>query len=185
MTTNTPLNGVNLDALAEMGENGRKDRSTTKFSFGVSGSWDGGSKMTATTGAAHMGGFHDTARAGRFTMTSDEPIPLGSDAGPNPVEYALQALAACYTVGLATTAAQRGIVLDSYTIDIDGDVDLAAFFGVDATVTPGLTQIRAAITATSSNADRQQLEDLVAEVERTSTVRYTLAHPVEVITHLK
>ncbi|MBU2858338.1 hypothetical protein HF289_16230 [Acidithiobacillus ferrooxidans] len=59
-----------------------------------------------------MGGQRDEARAGRFTLVGDEPVPLGADAGPNLVEYLLQALASCYMVDIAMIAAQRGIELE-------------------------------------------------------------------------
>lgn len=84
--TTALLNGVDLNALVEAGNAGRANRETTKFTLSLNGTWDGGSKMTATTGAAVMGGQRDEARAGRFRLVSDEPIPLGTDTGASPVE---------------------------------------------------------------------------------------------------
>ncbi len=180
--TTTSLNGVDLNVLAEAGKAGRANREATKFTLSLNGTWNGGSKMTATTGAAVMGGQRDEARAGRFTLVSDEPVPLGTDAGPNPVEYLLQALASCYTVGIAMIAAQRGIALEGVRLELEADVDLAAFFDVDPSVPPGVNQVRVKVHAKSSNASHEQLQALIAAVEQASTLRDTLVRPVDVIT---
>nr|WP_246746682.1 OsmC family protein [Agrobacterium burrii] len=115
-------------------------------------------------------------------MVSDEPVPRGSDEGPNPVEYLLQALGTCYTVGIATIAAQRGIELESFRLELEADVDLAAFFEVDPSVAPVVSQIRANVFAESSNASREQLDEWIAAIQQASTLRDRLVCPVEVIT---
>lgn len=178
------LNGVDLNVLVEAGNAGRANREATKFTLSLNGTWNGGSKMTATTGAAVMGGQRDEARAGRFTLVSDEPVPLGTDSGANPVEYLLQALASCYMVGIAMIAAQRGIELESVRLEIEGDVDLAAFFGVDPNVSPGVNQVRVKVHAKSPNACHEQLQALISAVEQASTIRDTLVRPVDVVTTL-
>lgn len=175
---------TDLNVLADAGNAGRANRDATKFTLSLNGTWDGGSKMTATTGAAVMGGQRDDSRKGRFTLVSDEPVPLGTDAGPNPVEYLLQALASCYTVGIAMIAAQRGIKLESVRLELEADVDLAAFFGVDPSVSPGVNQVRVKVHVTSPNASHKQLQELISAVEQASTLRDTLVRPVDVITTL-
>lgn len=182
--TTALLNGVDLNALVEAGNAGRANRETTKFTLSLNGTWDGGSKMTATTGAAVMGGQRDETRAGRFRLVSDEPVPLGTDTGASPVEYVLQALASCYTVTIAMTAAQRGIELESVRLELEGDVDLAAFFGVDPSVAPGINQVRVKVHARSPNATHEQLQALISAVERSSPIRGTLVCPVDVVTTL-
>jgi hypothetical protein len=61
-------------------------------------------------------------------------------------------------------------------------VDLAALFGVDPSVPPGVSQVRVKIHAKSPNATQEQLQALIAAVEQTSTLRDTLVRPVDVIT---
>ncbi|AXI82791.1 OsmC family protein [Xylella taiwanensis] len=172
--TTTSLNGVDLNVLAEAGKAGRANREATKFTLSLNGTWNGGSKLTATTGAAVMGGQRDEARAGRFTLVSDEPVPLGTDAGPNSVEYLLQALASCYTVGIAMIAAQRGIALEGVRLELEADVD--------PSVPPGVNQVRVKVHAKSPNASHEQLQAMIAAVEQASTLRDTLVRPVDVIT---
>lgn len=182
MTTNNLINGIDLNVLEEIERAGQTNREATKFTLTMNGDWNGGNKLTASTGPAVMGGQRDEDRAGRFTLISDEPVPLGGDAGPNPVEYVLQALAGCYTASISMIAARRGIELDSVRLELEADVDLAAFFGIDPNVPPGASQIRVTVLPTSSNASREQLRDLVAAVEQASSVRDTLVRPVDVVT---
>jgi len=55
------------------------------------------------------------------------PLLLGEDIGPNPVEYALTALAACVTIALVYHAAARGIKLNAVESRLEGDIDLRSF----------------------------------------------------------
>ncbi|ENE2732129.1 OsmC family protein [Stenotrophomonas maltophilia] len=182
--TSTSINGVDLSVLDAIGEAGRIDRNATRFTFSLKGDWQGGTKMAAETGAAIVGDAQDHQRAGRFTMVSDEPVPLGGDAGPNPVEYLLQALAACYTAGIAMVAAQRGIKLKHVRLELGADVDMAGFVGVDASVPPGVSQIRLKVDMAAHNAGREELQELLAAVDKASTLRDTLVRPIDVLTSL-
>ncbi|HKR42081.1 MAG TPA: OsmC family protein [Paraburkholderia sp.] len=80
--------------------------------------------------------------------------------------------------------ARLGIQLESVRLELEADVDLAAFFGVDPDVAPGVNQVRVTVFATSPNASREQLQDLIADVEQASTLRDTLVRPVDVVTRL-
>lgn len=88
-----------------------------------------------------------TAR--HFAMTVDEPPGLGGgDAGPNPVEYMLAALAGCLNVVGHMVASEMGISLGGLRIRIGGplntdklmgkpEADRAGFRRIDVTLTPG------------------------------------------------
>ncbi|HGM6729188.1 TPA: OsmC family protein [Stenotrophomonas maltophilia] len=182
--THAPTNGVDLSVLDAIGEAGRIDRNATRFTFSLKGDWQGGTKMVAETGAASVGDTKDHQRAGRFTMVSDEPVPLGGDAGPSPVEYLLQALGACYTAGIALVAAQRGIQLKHVRLDLEADVDMAGFVGVDASVPPGVSQVRLTADMSAHNAGREELQELLSAVDKVSTLRDTLVRPIDVHTSL-
>lgn len=143
-------------------------------------------RARTSTGALTQGGQTDASRAGRFDLTSDEPAALlGTDAAVSPAEYALKALAGCYTVTLASLAATRGIHIDAMDLELEFDIDLNGFLGIDKTVRKGASQIRVAIGLHSKTASREELQNLIDAVENNSPLRDTLANPVDVVTMLK
>jgi uncharacterized OsmC-like protein len=82
-------------------------------------------------------------RPAPFELTADEPpLLLGEDRGPNPVEYALTALAACLTTSIVYHAAARGWVLQSVESELEGDIDLRGFLGMDPAVHRGYESVR-------------------------------------------
>lgn len=80
-------------------------------------------------------------------MTVDEPPTLGgSDAGPNPVELVLAALATCQEITYRAYATALGVPLESVSVKLDGVLDLRGFFAVDERVRPGFTGVQGTVT---------------------------------------
>ncbi|MDO0916727.1 OsmC family protein [Streptomyces sp. DT2A-34] len=151
----------------------------------VNGSWQGGVRLAAQTGAMTQGGERDETRVAKFAMSSDEPAGLlGTDTAVSPGEYVLQALAGCYSATLAALASVQGIELKSVRLELEGDIDFRGFLGTDLSVRPGLQQVRVRLHVDAPDAPREQLEELVALVESRSPIRDTLVNPVDVVTTL-
>jgi uncharacterized OsmC-like protein len=109
---------------------------------------------------------------------------LGSNKGPNAVELLLQALGFCYAVGFVANAAARGIEISRMEYEIEGDLDVRPFLGLDGP-RPGFTEIRATGKVSSPNATEEQLVDLCQYVQDTSPVRDCLAQPIPIETTLE
>ena len=115
----------------------------------------------------------------------DEPAGLlGTDTGMSPTEYIMQALAGCYTATLTMMAAEKGIDLDGIELDLNFDINLNGFLGLDSNVRKGAKSIRVDVHLTSKTASREELEALVSEMQKNSPIHDTLANPVEMITRL-
>ncbi|MFQ5516249.1 MAG: OsmC family protein [Acidimicrobiia bacterium] len=99
------------------------------------------------------------------------------------MELLLQALGFCYAVGYVANAAARGIEITRMDYELEGDLDVRPFLGLDGP-RPGFTEIRAKGTVSSPNATREQLVELCQYVQDTSPVRDCLANPVPVKTTL-
>lgn len=97
-------------------------------------------------------------RARRHTLTVDEPPTFGGqDAGANPIEFALGALASCHVVTYQFWASQLGIELDEIAVDAEGDLDVRGFFGLDASVRPGFSAVRVSVSLSGpETTDRYQ-----------------------------
>ena len=185
MTTATASNGVDVAALRDTIEAVRQDRALGEVTFSVDGTWAGGLRLEAATGSLVQAGKADETRAGKFTMSSDEPAALlGTDTAVSPAEHVLQGLAGCYTVTLAANAAARGIELEGYRLHLEADFDLAGFLGVAPEQDPGASAIRVQVELDAPGSTREELEELVALVESRSPIRDTLVRPVEVSTRL-
>lgn len=111
-------------------------------------------------------GFHSEIKARDFEFISDEPESLGGeDAGPNPVEYVLGALAACQEIVIKAHAGQLGIELKSVKVDVSGDLDLHGFFAL-SDARPGFTNVRYQTFIETEEDDPvklQKLKDLSLE----------------------
>ena len=118
------------------------------------------------TASRQVEGLRSEATIRQFNITVDEPEALGGkDAGPNPVELVLAALASCQEITYRLYADSLGIPLDSVSVKVSGDIDLRGFFAVDEAVRPGFQAIRAEVTL-DSPASEAELERLKATVDR-------------------
>lgn len=181
----TVINDIDVQALQDTTAAVQANSQLGQATFSVNGSWQGGCRLTAQTGTLTAGGERDESRVAKYVMSSDEPTALlGSDTAVSPAEYLLQALAGCYTVTLAALAAAQGIELKAFRLELEGDVDLRGFLGIDASVRPGLQQVRVRLHVDAPDTPREKLEELVTLVENRSPIRDTLVSPVDVVTTL-
>jgi uncharacterized OsmC-like protein len=117
------------------------------------------------------------------TVSMDEPTLLGgSDTAPNMVEMVLGAYGCCLTTGFVANAALRGIQLERVEIELEGDLDLRSFFGLEdpEVVSPGYTEVRAKIRLEAPDATTEQLRELHEHVVSTSPVGNIISRPVKV-----
>jgi len=115
-------------------------------------------------------------------MLIDEPPHLlGDDNAPNPSEAALASLGACLSVGLHANAVNRGIHLSKLELELEGDINVTATWGVgdlDPAKPLGFTAIRVNVHL-EGDADRAALEELVAHSNHWSPVANTMRNPVD------
>lgn len=141
-------------------------------------------EVAATTWRASVawkGGFASEAKVRDFApVRSDEPISLGGgDTAANPVEQLLGALGNCLAVGYAANATGLGIEIKDLSIDLEGDLDLHTFLGLNPNGNAGYDTIRVSV-ALDSDATPEQLTQLHQQVVGTSPVGHTLSRAVPV-----
>lgn len=184
-TTVTVRNGVDTQQLLDTIDAIKENDDLARFTFKARSSWVDGTHSTGDIGSFTHAGQEDETRTEPFRLHGDEPpVLLGSNQGPNAVELLLQSLAFCYAVGYVANAAAQGIEIERMDYEIEGDIDLHSFLGLDGS-RPGFTKIRAKGIVSSPNATAEQLAELCQYVQDTSPVRDTLANPVPVETTLE
>jgi len=164
-TTTTTLNSVDLEAVA-----------------GLAGKIQDSPEVAATVWKADVTwneGFRSSASIRDFDVVgSDEPSSLGgTDTAPNPVEQLLGALGNCLAVGYAANASVAGIEIDDLRIEVEGNLDLHTFLGLNPDGNAGFDTIGAKVFLQLS-ASAEEIEKLHQTVTDTSPVGHTLAREV-------
>ncbi len=142
-----------------------------------------GTTMARVTWA---GSTQAIARVRQFEpIIVDEPPAFGgTDRGPNPVELLLVALGACQELTLAILAEQLGLQIQAIDVEVQGELDLRGFLGIDPEVRPGFQRLEIAVHIVSPEPE-ERLRELLALAERLCPVSDMLRHPVPIETTLE
>jgi uncharacterized OsmC-like protein len=170
------VNGVDLEVLGGTVGAVQAEPELGVCRFRASNSWvDGARNESRVTG--FYGAAQEIAHRQTFTMVADEPpILAGNDDGANPVEYLLHALASCLTTSMVAHAAVRGIRIEAMTSELEGDLDLNGFLGLNPETPKGYTGIRAKFRVDAAEGDI----DAIRELADFSPVFNTLKNGVKV-----
>lgn len=123
---------------------------------------------------------HTVVEARDFSFSVDEPTDLGgTNAGPNPVEYLLGALAGCLNVVGHQIAAEMDLEIGNIEIEIEGDLDPRKFMGQSDEPRAGYQEVTVSMTA-DTDADDEALEAWLAAVEERCPVSDNITHETPV-----
>jgi uncharacterized OsmC-like protein len=154
------VNGVDTKTLATTVNAIKNDPGLGACHFRARNRWLGGNHNRSTV-TGFFGARQEIAHQQTFTMDADEPAILaGNDRGANPVEHLLHALASCLTTSMVAHAAVRGIEIEELESQLEGDIDLRGFLGLDATVPKGYTAIRVTFRAKAPEKSLARLYEL-------------------------
>ena len=155
------VNGVDVTGLMQTIDAVKADPAVAKFRFRLQNEWlEGGRNRSTVDGFYGAGQPHQHAKS--FMIHADEPtLLLGRDQAPNPAEYLLTALAACVTSALVYHAAARDIKIEDVESQIEGDVDVRGFLGLDPSVRNGFQNIRMTLAIRADVTD-EQLQELAS-----------------------
>jgi uncharacterized OsmC-like protein len=156
-----------------------------RFQFRATNRWIDGAHNRSTIKGFYGAGDEDTTRGEAFDVDAGEPaILLGSDTGPNPVEYLLHALAACLTTSIVYVAAARKVELTSVESTLTGDMDVRGALGVDDEPRNGFERIGVSFRVTG-NAPEEALRAVVERARERSAVYDILTNGVPVAVEMR
>lgn len=158
----TRINGIELEVLQGTLQAIQEDPVLADCKFRASNTW-----LSANHNRSTVSGFYgakqEIAHKQTFTMDADEPpILAGQDQGANPVEHLLHALASCVTTSMVAHAAVLGINIEALESELEGDIDLRGFLGLDPEVPKGFTDIRVNFKVKSDVKNIDRLKGLTA-----------------------
>lgn len=156
----TKLNGVDLEVVGGLINTVKQNPCEAATQWKATVTWEGA--------------FRSSVKIRDFApIPSDEPEALGgTDTAPNPAELLLGALGNCLTVGYAANAAAAGITLKDLRIELEGDLDLHTFLGLDQGHA-GYNALRVSVHV-DADADRETIEALHRKVIGSSPIGHTL-----------
>jgi len=170
MAGDSVRNGVDLVAVQAVVDGYRADPDSGRRGFSTTVRWLGGYRT-------------ETDLAGAVVVRGDEPTELaGTGTGPSPEDMLLTAVGQCLVVGLAGSAAARGIVIDALEVEVSGTVNLTAAYGVEPG-SPGFQALDIAVRL-ESDAPRSELEELLARALELAPIPNTVQRPVPVTARL-
>ena len=181
--THSMVNGVDVDKLFGTIDAIKEDASIAKFNFRIRNKWfNGGENHSTVTDFYGAKEVHPHLEP--FELIADEPpLLLSGDKGPNPVEYALTALAGCLTSSLIYHAAAKGIEIKGVESRLEGDIDLRGFLGLSEEVKVGYENIRVYFKVDADVSDEEK-EELIQMAQKYSPVFNTISNATPVFAQL-
>jgi uncharacterized OsmC-like protein len=174
------VNGVDVSKLFGTIEAIKQTPSLATFRFRTVNKWQGGGLNQTTVKTFYGAGQEFTERDEKFSMQADEaPVLLGTDKAANPVEHLLHALASCVTTSMVYHAAAKGIPLEGVESELEGELDLHGFLGLDPKVRRGFKSITMKVRLTGSLSEAQK-QEVLALAPQFSPVYDMVSNPVPV-----
>jgi uncharacterized OsmC-like protein len=125
----------------------------------------------------------ETSSRGHVTV-ADEPRSLGgTDTAQSPIELFLTSIATCQAATYRLWAAELGVALDRVTVEVEGDIDLRGYLGVEDGVAPGYTAMRIRVRLEGPEPE-ERYRTLADEAERHCPMIDVLVRPVDVAREL-
>lgn len=176
----TGLNGIDVDSMQGFVDAVKADNGAAAVKFVAKSTWKGGTRCDATITEFYSNG-QPASRPGRsFTVSMDEPPPLGgSDQYPNPAEMLAAALCGCLTAGIAANAALFGTEIDSLEVETEIDWNMLGLLGLDRQVPCGAKAIHYTVKLKGKGSEAQLLRSKET-LDRKSAVLNSYLQPIAV-----
>jgi uncharacterized OsmC-like protein len=176
----TTGNGVDTEKLYATLDLIKEEPELARFQFRATNRWISGAHNRSAIKDFHGAGAEDTSRAEPFALDAGEPaVLLGTDTGPNPVEYLLHSLAACLTTSIVYIATARKVQLTSVASTLTGELDARGAFGIDDEPRNGFERIGVSFHVTGE-APETKLREVVERARERSAVYDMLTNGVPV-----
>lgn len=150
-------NNVNLQGMMAFVEQATADPGVLKKQKRVEGVWgfdEGHPQFKATLAYP----------SGERTLEADlAPVMGGSGLAPDPIQYCLYGLAACFAGTFMSLAAAEGVVVRSRKVVAENQVDLTKPMGLGDKPVVERVSLKVVVASDASEAKLRELEELARE----------------------
>ena len=165
------MNRINIEVFKETIEKGKNDSSSYLKSLEIEGTW----RLNANSGPQFETKLK-TENAGEVLVQSDETIILGGGGtAPNPVQYCIGGLLACYSATYVKWASMEGISLKTFKIKSTANMDLSPALGL--TENPPLNNLKIELEI-ESEASLEKLLEINEIAKKRCPGYYCLTHGI-------
>lgn len=170
------INNINTAAAGKFLEEAKKDPQVTKKTKRVEGEWvfeEGRPQFRATL----------AYKEGESIAESDfAPFMGGMGLAPDPIQYCLFGMAACYAGTFVSIAAMEGVELSSLNVAVENKVDLSRSLGLSDN--PIVEEVVVTLSVTS-DAPQDTLDNIEELARQRCPGVYCLTNPIPLKTVLK
>ena len=146
------LNRINIEVFNETIKDVKNSPSNAIKTLNIEGTW----RLDSESGPQFETKLK-TENAGEILVQSDETIILGGGGtAPNPVQYCIGGLLACYSATYVKWASMEGISLKTFKIRSTSNMDLSAALGLNEN--PPLNNLRIELEIESDEPLEKLLE---------------------------
>ncbi len=168
------INGIDINKFFEIIDAVKEKPELANFQFRVKNTWMNGGHSRAIIKDFYGAESEDSTRTSPFIFDSDFPFTLlGSNQGPAPIEYVLNALAGCLTASIVYQAASKKIILDDVESELTGNFDLHSFLGIYSKNLGNKENIIVIVRIKGGNLSKEEKRFLV-ELGKKSSIVYNL-----------
>ncbi len=169
------INNVNLEKAGAFAAEAQKDKTKALKAKKIAGVWN------LAEGRPQFSAVLQHASGSTLVEADAPPFLGGSGQKPDPVQYCLFGLAACFAQTFASIAAEKGVRLSKLSVSAENNINLSAALGMGKEPPTELVKI----TVTASGAESSKLEELEALAKERCPGVYCLTHPIKLKTGLK
>jgi len=170
------LNNFNTEAASAFLAQARQDASAARKTKRVEGEWvftEGETQFKASV----------AFQAGECVLESDfAPFMGGHGLAPDPIQYCLYGLAACYAATFVSIATTEGLKLHSLKVAVENVVNLSRSLGLSSAPVVEGVDVTLSVAA---DASRERLEAIAQLARDRCPGVYCLVHPIRLTTHLE
>ena len=163
------MNNINLEKVGAFVEEVKKDKSKALKVKRVEGNWnleDGKVQFVSTL---------EHANGSTIVEADAPPFMGGSGLKPDPVQYCLFGLAACFAQTFASIAAEDGIELKKLKVTAENKVNLSRALGLsNEPIVEGVKLI-----VEVSNSDKDKLKEIGQLAKERCPCVYCLTNPIK------
>jgi uncharacterized OsmC-like protein len=163
------INNVDMEKAGAFVEEVKQDKSKAFKVKKVEGMWnleDGKVQFTATL---------EHPQGSTVVEADGPPFMGGSGIKPDPVQYCLFGLAACFAQTFASIAAEKGVKLDELKVTVENKINLSKALGLSDE--PIVENVKLRVNASSKS--KENLDEVKKLAEERCPGVYCLTNPIK------